>query len=98
MTSDDSIRYSFADLALDVGQRQVSRGDEQLDVSGLTFDLLLAIVGAAPNIISSDELVDKVWSGRPASPETITQRTMMLRQALANRNRPQPQSKHRDRC
>jgi serine/threonine-protein kinase len=84
MTSDDSIRYSFADLALDVGQRQVSRGDEQLDVSGLTFDLLLAIVGAAPNIISSDELVDKVWSGRPASPETITQRTMMLRQALAD--------------
>jgi DNA-binding winged helix-turn-helix (wHTH) protein len=68
MTSDDSIRYSFADLALDVG----------------TFDLLLAIVGAAPNIISSDELVDKVWSGRPASPETITQRTMMLRQALAD--------------
>jgi serine/threonine-protein kinase len=76
--------YQFDDLSIDVGQRQVSRGDEQLDVSGLTFDLLLAIAEAAPNIVSSDELVDKVWSGRPASPETITQRTMMLRQALGD--------------
>ena len=76
--------YQVDDLTIDVGQRQVSRGDDVLDIGGLTFDLFLAIVEAAPNIISSDELVEKVWSGRPTSPETITQRAMMLRQALGD--------------
>ena len=76
--------YQVDDLTIDVGQRQVSRDGDTLDIGGLTFDLFLAIVEAAPNIISSDELVEKVWSGRPTSPETITQRAMMLRQALGD--------------
>ncbi len=78
------MRYQVDDLSIDVGQRQVTRDGEQLDIGGLTFDWLLAIVEASPNIISSDELVEKVWSGRPTSPETITQRAMMLRQALGD--------------
>ena len=78
------MNYQVDDLSIDVGQRQVSRGGEQLDIGGLTFDLLHAIVESSPNIISHDELVEKVWSGRPTSPETITQRAMMLRQALGD--------------
>jgi len=78
------MKYQVDDLTIDVGQRQISRGGDVLDIGGLTFDLFLAIVEAAPNIISSDELVEKVWSGRPTSPETITQRAMMLRQALGD--------------
>ena len=54
------MKYQIDDLALDVGQRRVARDDQQLDVSGLTFDLFVAIVQAAPNIIGADELVDKV--------------------------------------
>jgi Tol biopolymer transport system component len=82
--SEEPIRFHFADLTLDVGQRLVSRADNDLEVSGLTFDLLQAIVEAAPNVITADELAEKVWSGRPTSPETITQRAMMLRQALGD--------------
>ena len=52
--------YQIDDLTIDVGQRRVSRGDDVLDIGGLTFDLLLAIVEASPNIVSSDELVEKV--------------------------------------
>ena len=80
--SNGSRQYRVDDLVIDVGRRTVVKGEEALDVSGLTYDLLLAIVQGAPNIISSDELVEKIWSGRPTSPETITQRAMMLRQAL----------------
>lgn len=75
-------RYQFDDLTVDTGKRLVLRDTSALEISGLTYDLLLAIIQAAPNIISHDDLVDKVWSGRPTSPETITQRAMMLRQAL----------------
>ena len=77
-------RYRLDDLTVDTGKRLVSRDTSALEISGLTYDLLLAIVQAAPNIISYDELIDKVWSGRPTSPETITQRAMMLRQALGD--------------
>jgi TolB-like protein/DNA-binding winged helix-turn-helix (wHTH) protein/tetratricopeptide (TPR) repeat protein len=82
--SKEPVRYHFSDLTLDTGQRLVSRGEDTLEVSGLTFDLLQAIVEAAPNIVSADDLAEKVWSGRPVSPETITQRAMMLRQALGD--------------
>jgi Tol biopolymer transport system component/DNA-binding winged helix-turn-helix (wHTH) protein len=77
-------RYQFDDLSIDSGKRLVLRDTAALEISGLTYDLLLAIVQAAPNIISADELVEKVWSGRPTSPETITQRAMMLRQGLGD--------------
>ncbi len=78
------MNYQIGDLTIDVGQRQVLRDGEKLDIGGLTFDLLHAIVESSPNIISHDELVEKVWLGRPTSPETITQRAMMLRQALGD--------------
>jgi Tol biopolymer transport system component/DNA-binding winged helix-turn-helix (wHTH) protein len=77
-------QYQFDDLSIDTGKRLVLRDTSALEISGLTYDLLLAIVQASPNIISADELVEKVWSGRPTSPETITQRAMMLRQALGD--------------
>ena len=83
-TESGTTKISVADLMIDTGTRQVSRDSKSLDIGGLTFDLLLAIVEAAPNIVSSDSLVEKVWSGRPTSPETITQRAMMLRHALGD--------------
>jgi len=77
-------QYQFDDLTVDTGKRLVLRDTSALEISGLTYDLLLAIVQAAPNIIGADELVEKVWSGRATSPETITQRAMMLRQGLGD--------------
>ena len=84
MADDGSTRYQFQDLVLDVGQRQVFRGEEPLQLSGLTFDLLRLLVESAPNVVTHDDLAERVWSGRPVSPETITQRAMMLRQALGD--------------
>lgn len=83
-TSNLPNRYQFGDLTLEAGPRRVKRGQVSLDVGGLTFDLLLALVESAPNVVGHDELVNKVWRGRSTSPETITQRAMMLRQALSD--------------
>lgn len=77
-------RYRIADLVLDTGTRQVSRGDESLKLGALTFDLLQVLAESAPNYVSHDQLVDRVWQGRPASPETITQRVSLLRDALSD--------------
>lgn len=78
------IKILVDDLVLNVGSRTVTRNGADLDVGGLTFDLLLTLVGAAPAMASYDFLVDKVWNGRETSPGTIAQRAKMLRDALSD--------------
>ena len=78
------VRYRIADLVLDTGSRRVLRGNEDLHVGGLTFDLLLALAEASPSMVSYDELAERVWEGRPVTPETIAQRAKMLRDALSD--------------
>ena len=77
-------RYEFADLTIDVGQRRVTRGADTLELGKLTFDFLRVLVESSPNVVTHDELAEKVWGGRSVSPETISQRMLMLRQALSD--------------
>jgi len=77
-------RYEFADLTIDVGQRRVSRGADTLELGKLTFDFLRVLVESSPNVVTHDELAEKVWGGRSVSPETMSQRMLMLRQALSD--------------
>ena len=77
-------RYRIGDLVLDTGSRRVVRGATTLAMGGLTFDLLLALAESSPAMLSHDELAERVWKGRPVSPETLGQRVKMLRDALAD--------------
>ena len=74
--------WRAGDLRIDVGTGTVRRDDALLDISGLTFDLLVALVRAAPNYLSHDELLTQVWNGRIVSSATIMQRVLLLRRAL----------------
>ena len=42
------------------------------------------MVRAAPNLASLDELMSRVWPGIIVSPETVSQRVKLLRDALAD--------------
>jgi TolB-like protein/DNA-binding winged helix-turn-helix (wHTH) protein len=75
-------RFLVGDLLIDLGRRQVWRGESTLDVGGLSFDLLVALVRAAPNLLTPDELMRQVWGRQIVSPETISQRVKLLRDAL----------------
>ena len=79
-----SVRYKIGDIILETGPRKVSRDGEILEMGGLTYDFLSSLVHSAPNVVENDELADKIWSGRTVSPETITRRAAMLRQALSD--------------
>jgi TolB-like protein/DNA-binding winged helix-turn-helix (wHTH) protein len=70
------------DLLVDPGRRRVERDGEAIPLPGLTFDLLLALAKAAPNLASIDALMQQVWAGRVVSPETVSQRVKLLRDAL----------------
>lgn len=75
-------RYRFADLILDTGKRELTRGGHRVRLGRLTYALLVALVEAAPDVVTHDELVARVWGGRLTSPETVTQRVKLLRDAL----------------
>ncbi len=76
--------YRFLDLTIDCGRRLVRRGDVVLAVGGLSFDLLVVLLEGAPNIVTADELMARVWPGVIVNPETISQRVKLLRQALGD--------------
>ena len=77
-------RYRIADLVIDVGLRSVRRGTSEIYLPKLSFDLLIALLEAAPNIVSNDELARSVWKGVLVSPESVTQRVKLLRDALGD--------------
>lgn len=79
-----SARYAFADLVLDARQRSVFRGDARIPLPKLTYELLLALVDAAPAVLGLDELAERVWAGRTLTPETLSQRVLLLRRALGD--------------
>ena len=77
-------RYRVGDLLLDVGQKRAWRDDVEVRLPKLSFDLLLMLVRAAPNLVSNDELMEGVWPGIVVSPETVSQRVKLLRGALGD--------------
>jgi TolB-like protein/DNA-binding winged helix-turn-helix (wHTH) protein len=74
----------IGDLVVDAGARTVVRGAESIPLPRLSFDLLLALVEAAPDALSTDVLMERVWKGRVVSPQTIAKRVELLRQALGD--------------
>jgi TolB-like protein/DNA-binding winged helix-turn-helix (wHTH) protein/Tfp pilus assembly protein PilF len=46
--------------------------------------MLLVLIHAAPDIVSNDQLMIRVWPGLVVSPETVSQRVKLLRDALGD--------------
>ena len=76
--------YCVDDLIIDLGRRRVTRGSAEISLPGLSFDLLLALVRGAPNLLSTEQLMDRVWSGVVVNPETVSQRIKLVRDALGD--------------
>lgn len=77
-------QYQVADLLIDVGLQRVTRAGAEISLPKLSFDLLLVLIRAAPNVVSNDELMAQVWPGIVVSPETVSQRVKLLRDALGD--------------
>jgi TolB-like protein/DNA-binding winged helix-turn-helix (wHTH) protein/Flp pilus assembly protein TadD len=76
------MKYRVSDLTIDTGRQVVCRAADSIPLPKLSFDLLLVLVRAAPNLVSVDELMGLVWPGVVVSPETVVQRVKLLRDAL----------------
>jgi TolB-like protein/DNA-binding winged helix-turn-helix (wHTH) protein len=80
----DATLFRVDDLIVDLGRRRVMRAGVDLKLPGLSFDLLVVLVRAAPNVVTVRRLMDIVWPDAVVSPETISQRVKLLRSALGD--------------
>jgi TolB-like protein/DNA-binding winged helix-turn-helix (wHTH) protein/Flp pilus assembly protein TadD len=83
-TSPASTGYQVDDLIVDLGQQRVTRAGIEIPLPHLSFDLLLTLARAAPDLVSFDELNKRVWPGLVITPETISQRVKLVRDALGD--------------
>jgi DNA-binding winged helix-turn-helix (wHTH) protein len=77
-------RFRIADLEVDIGTAEVRRGEEKIALPKLSFDLLCALIHAAPAIVTNDDLLQRVWPGLMVSPESVAQRVKLLRSAIGD--------------
>jgi TolB-like protein/DNA-binding winged helix-turn-helix (wHTH) protein/Flp pilus assembly protein TadD len=77
-------RFAVADLVVDLDRLSVTRDGVPVPLPALSFDLLVALARAEPRVLTQDELMDDVWRGAVVSPETVSQRVKLLRDALGD--------------
>src|SRR5262250_3647781 len=80
----DPAGYQVDDLIIDLAPRRVRRAGTVIPLTALSFDLLVTLARAAPNLVSFDQLNERVWPGLVVTPETIVQRVKLLRSALGD--------------
>ena len=64
--------YRIDDLVIDVGRARVTRDETEVALPKLSFDVLLVLVEGAPNLVSIDHLMERVWPGVVVNPETAS--------------------------
>jgi len=80
----DSEVILVGDLHVEIGQQRVTRAGIEIALPNLSFELLLALIRVAPNFLSNDSLMARVWPGQIVTPETVAKRVNLLRVALGD--------------
>lgn len=63
--------YLFEDFALDIDRRELRRGAEVVPVEPRAFDLLAYVIQNRTRVVSRDDLLSAVWSGRIVSESAL---------------------------
>ncbi len=83
-TAPEAAGYQVDDLIIDLGQRRVTRGGTDIPLPHLSFQLLVTLARSAPDVVTFDQLTARVWPGLVITPETISQRVKLVRDALGD--------------
>lgn len=78
------MRYLFEDYVLDTDQRELRCGTELIATAPQTFDLLLYLIRNRERVVSKDDLLGAVWSGRIVSDAALTTRMNAARGAIGD--------------
>ncbi|MGY2440970.1 winged helix-turn-helix domain-containing tetratricopeptide repeat protein [Pseudomonas sp. SDO52101_S400] len=76
--------FTFEDYVLDQERRELTLRGQVVSVGPQVFDLLLLFVNNPDRVLSKDELLNTVWSGRVVSESTITSHINAVRKAIGD--------------
>src|SRR5688572_9860598 len=76
------MKYHFDPFTIDCDLAQLSLNGEPLAMEPRVFDLLVFLVENRQRVVSKDEIVERVWSGRFTSDAAISTCVKSLRKAL----------------
>jgi TolB-like protein/DNA-binding winged helix-turn-helix (wHTH) protein/Tfp pilus assembly protein PilF len=76
--------YHFGDLIVEPDNARITRNGVETKLSGKAFDLLIALLRTAPNLLSHDDIMTQVWENRIVNDETIKQNISRIRSALSD--------------
>jgi pimeloyl-ACP methyl ester carboxylesterase/DNA-binding winged helix-turn-helix (wHTH) protein len=76
--------YFFENYSLDIDRRELRRGTEVVAVEPQVFDVLAYLISHRERVISNDDLIASVWSGRIVSESTLSSRIAAVRQAIGD--------------
>jgi TolB-like protein len=79
----------FADYVLDTRRRDLKRGSRLIAVGPQVFDLLVYLVQNREHVVTKDDLLDAIWSGRVVSESTLTSHINAARKAVGDNGQAQ---------
>lgn len=85
MTRQEQRFYEFVPFLIDVTRRILRRDGEVVALTPKRFDLLVALVEKGGEVISKDELIERVWPDSFVEEGNLTHNISVLRKALGER-------------
>ena len=76
--------FRFDRFRLDPADRQLTRDDVPVEISGRYLDALALLVREQGRLVSKDRFLDEVWRGVPVTDEALTQCIKTLRKQLGD--------------
>ncbi len=76
--------FAFEDYVLDQQRRELTLRGQTVTLGPQVFDLLLQLVSNGDRVVSKDELLQAVWSGRIVSESTVASHINAVRKAIGD--------------
>jgi DNA-binding winged helix-turn-helix (wHTH) protein len=80
----DNVLFLFENFALDCERRELRAHGAIVPVEPQVFDLLVYLIENRDRVVSKDDLIASVWSGRIVSDSTLDSRINSVRKALGD--------------
>lgn len=79
-----ALRVAFGEYRFDGGARQLWRGDEEIRLTPRASALLAALAERSTEVVTKQELIDRLWDGKAVGDDALTSCVQELRRALGD--------------